>query len=135
VATQEVVLRWAGELRFEGGRTDGPAVVLDSAGAAGPSPVTALVLGLGGCMAVDVVDIVGKMRVPLRGLELRVEAERREEPPRRVVAMRLRFILDGPAAEDEAKVWRAIDLSREKYCSVWHTLREDIDYSIELQLR
>jgi putative redox protein len=86
-------------------------------------------------MAVDVVEIVNKMRVPLTGLAVEVEGERRAEPPRRFTAIRLKYITNGVAADDEAKVWRAIDLSRDKYCSVWHTMKDDIDLSIALELQ
>jgi putative redox protein len=136
MASPVVQLRWAGEgLRFEGGRAGGPQVVVDSDGVAGPSPTTALLLALAGCMAVDVVEIAAKMRVPLSGLAVEVEGVRREEPPRRFTAIRLKYIASGVAGEDEAKVWRAIDLSRDKYCSVWHSLKDDIDLSIALELR
>jgi putative redox protein len=42
--------------------------------------------------------------------------------------VRLTFALDGPAPEDRAKVDRAIELSREKYCSVLHSLRSDLEF-------
>jgi uncharacterized OsmC-like protein len=42
--------------------------------------------------------------------------------------------VSGPAAADEPKVWRAIDLSRDKYCSVWHSLRQDMDLDVALEL-
>jgi putative redox protein len=64
-----------------------------------------------------------------------VDADRRPEPPRRYTAIRLRYMVGGVAAADEAKVWRAIELSRDRYCSVMHSLRDDIDVAIELELR
>jgi putative redox protein len=135
VATSAVTLRWTGTgLRFEGGRVDGPHILVDSDGAAGPSPTTVLMLALAGCMAVDMVDIAAKMRLPLTGLDVALEGERRETPPRRFTAMRLRFATTGVAPADEPKLRRAIELSRDKYCSVWHTLKDDIDLGIELEL-
>lgn len=136
MADAEVRVRWTGEgLRFRGGRPDGPEIELDSEGQAGPSPVTALLLGVGGCMAVDIVDIGRKMRLPITGVEVALEADRRADPPRRLTAVRMRFIVEGVAAEDEAKVQRAVDLSRDTYCSVLHSLREDVDIGIALELR
>jgi putative redox protein len=64
-----------------------------------------------------------------------VEGDRRAEPPRRYTAIRLRYIVTGVAAADESKVWRAIHLSRDTYCSVLHSLREDIEVGIDLELR
>jgi putative redox protein len=136
VADVKVGMRWSGsELRFSGAKEGGPSVLIDGDGVDGPSPVTTLVLSLAGCMAADVVDIGRKMRLPIRTLEVEAEADRRAEPPRRLVAVRLKYIVEGVAESERAKVWRAIELSRETYCSVLHSLREDIPVDIELELR
>ena len=135
MADVKVALTWTGDgLQFSGGRPEGPQVLIDSDGRAGPSPVDALVLALAGCMAVDVLDITQKSRVAISGLAVTVEGERREDPPRRITAVRQTFRATGVAAADEVKVRRAIDLSREKYCSVLHSLREDIEMSFDLEL-
>ena len=135
MADLTVALTWTGEaLRFRGGKVGGPEVVIDSDGVAGPSPTVSLALALAGCMAVDVLDIAQKMRVGVTGLRVVVESDRRAEPPRRFTAMRQKFVVAGAPADAEPKLRRAIDLSREKYCSVLHSLREDIEMSFELEL-
>ena len=121
----EVELTWDGALRFRG-HAGQNAVVVDSDGKAGPSPVQSLALALAGCMSVDVVHILEKGRQPLRGLRAHLRAERSPEDPHRLVRVDLRFEVTGDVAPD--KVERAIALSREKYCSVWHSLRQDIDF-------
>ena len=93
-----------------------------------------LLLSLAGCMAADMVDILGKMRLPLEGLEVRLEGDRAPEPPRRYLRVRLRCVVRGISSEEEAKVRRALSLSEEKYCSVLHTLRPDLDLETELVL-
>jgi putative redox protein len=125
-----MTLRWSGEgLRFD---TEGDsAIVIDGDAKDGPSPMQALLLGLAGCMAVDVVMILQKMRVPLAGMTVRVEGERAPEPPRRFEKIRLVYETTGLPREAEDKLDHAIELSREKYCSVLHTLRPDIAISIE----
>jgi putative redox protein len=136
MADVSVALRWSGEpMKFRGGRVGGPEIIVDGDGADGPSPMTALLLALAGCMAADVVDIGTKMRLPLTGLEVVVDADRRPEPPRRYTSIRLKYIVTGVPAADEAKVWRAIDLSRDTYCSVMHSLRPDTEIAIDLELR
>lgn len=136
MADVSVALRWTGVgMRFSGGRVDGPEMVMDGDGAEGPSPMTTLLLSLAGCMAADLVLIGGKMRLPLDGIEVLVDGDRRPEPPRRYTAIRMRFIVTGVAPEQEAKVRHAIDLSRETYCSVMHSLQPDTAISIELELR
>jgi putative redox protein len=125
-----MMLRWSGEgLRFD---TEGDgAVVIDGDAKDGPSPMQALLLGLAGCMAIDVVMILQKMRVPLTGMTVRVEGERAPEPPRRFEKIRLVYETTGLPREAEDKLDHAIELSREKYCSVLHTLRPDTAISIE----
>ena len=121
----EVELTWDGDLRFRGRAGQAP-VVVDSDGSAGPSPVQALALALAGCMSVDLVHILERGRQPLRGLRAHLRAERSPEDPHRLVRVDLHFDVSGEVAAD--KVERAIALSREKYCSVWHSLRPDIEF-------
>jgi putative redox protein len=115
-------LTWQGDLKFRAAtpRTD---IVLDSDSTAGPSPPEALAMALAGCMAIDVTDIIIKGRHELKNLEVRLIGERREEPPRHFVHFKLHFVIQG-TVPDHA-IQRALDLSREKYCSVWHSLRQD----------
>jgi putative redox protein len=118
-------LIWSDHLRF--GATSGPnAIVVDGDGAAGPSPMQLVAFGLAGCMAADVVAILQKGRHPLTGLRASFSGEREEEPPRRYVRVALHFHVSG-AVPAEA-VERAIALSRDKYCSVWHSCRQDLDF-------
>ena len=126
----EVELTWEGDLRFRG-RAGRSPVVVDSDGAAGASPVQSLALALAGCMSVDVVHILQRGRQPLRGLRARLVAERASADPHRLVRVSLRFTVTGDVPAD--KVDRAIALSREKYCSVWHSLRPDIEFTTSVE--
>jgi putative redox protein len=110
----------------------GEVALVIGGGGEGPSPVQALVVALAGCMAMDVEDIVRKGRHPLTGLRARIEAERRASPPTHLTRVSLHFVLEGdvPAAAVE----RAIALSRERYCSVWHSLRQDIDFRTSFEI-
>jgi len=117
-------LTWQGALRLDAALPR-HSIILDGDGAAGASPVEALALALAGCMAIDVADIIVKGRHDLKSLEARLVGQRREEPPRRFVSFTLHFALTGNVPAHAVE--RAIQLSRDKYCSVWHSLREDID--------
>jgi putative redox protein len=124
-------LVWTEALRFNA-TSARVSTVIDGDSTAGPSPVQMLVFGLLGCMAADVVDIVRKGRHPFEGLSARIVAERAQEPPTRVLRAQLHFQLHGniPAAAVE----RAIALSRDKYCSVWHSLRQDIELTTSFDI-
>jgi putative redox protein len=91
-----------------------------------------LAVALAGCMAADVVHILTKARLPPRSLKARLTAERAQADPHRIVKVELRFSLAGEAPPD--RVQRAIDLSRETYCSVWHSLRQDIEFTTSFEL-
>ena len=120
-------LVWEGDLRFTG--TSGhTSMVLDSPGKAGPSPMQALAFGLAACMAMDVVHILKKGRHDLKGLRADLVGTRANEEPRRFTAVTLRYTVTGPVPDEQ--VARAIELSREKYCSVWHSLRQDIPFDV-----
>jgi putative redox protein len=122
-------------MRFSGAGTE-PAtapVVIDGDAAAGPSPMLTLLLAAGACTGADVVSILTKMRVPLRGCEIEVTGTRRAEHPRRYVAIRLRFTLAGEGL-DRAKAERAVSLSLATYCSVVHSLAPDIAIEREIVL-
>jgi len=129
---RQVRLRWAGEgLVFRGGPDGGPVATLDSDANEGLSSTHYLLFALAGCMAVDVKMILEKSRVPLESLEVEAVGHRAETPPRKFVRIQLTYEVRGPQAEHEKKLQHAIDLSRDKYCSVMHSL----DPAIEIDIR
>jgi len=124
-ATVELV--WEHDLVF-GGQSKGVTMTLDGDSAAGPSPVQALGFAIAGCMAMDVVHMLRKGRYDLRGMKVELVAERAQENPHRFTAVTLTYQITGNVPKEP--VQRAIDLSRDKYCSVWHSLREDIPLTV-----
>jgi putative redox protein len=120
-------LTWIGDLKFAG-VSGATAMTIDGDSTAGPSPVQALAFALAGCMATDVVFILTKGRHPIRGLRAHLTAHRAQQEPHRFLKVDLRFDLDGAVPADAVE--RAIALSREKYCSVWHSLNHDIDFQV-----
>jgi putative redox protein len=120
-------LTWAGDLRFTG-QSGHASLTLDSHGADGPSPTQALLMAFGGCMGMDIVHILNKSRVPATAVRLSLSGRRPVDHPSRFLAIDLHVDLDGPATDDQ--VSRAIELSRSTYCSVWHSLREDIALNV-----
>jgi putative redox protein len=126
-----VELVWEHDLVL-GGRSGDVCMTLDSASREGPSPVQALAFALAGCMAMDVVHILKKGRYDLRGLRVDLVGERAQEEPRRLIAVDVRFTITGTVPGEQ--VQRAIDLSHEKYCSVWHSMRQDIPMTTSFQV-
>jgi len=126
-------LDWLGDQRFSGGAPNAPVAFIDGDGAAAPSPVVTLLNAAASCAATDVVIILQKKRVTLRKLTVDVAAHRREEVPRRVLAMTLVWNLAGEGL-DETKARHAIELSVEKYCSVMSSLAPDIKITNEVHV-
>lgn len=123
----ELELIWERDLVFSG-RSRNNEMTLDSDSVAGPSPMQALAFALAGCMAMDVVHVLRKGRHDLKGLRADLVGSRAEEEPRRFTRIELRYTVNGGVPEPA--VQRAIELSREKYCSVWHSMRQDIDFAV-----
>lgn len=122
-----VQLSWAGEHRFDAGRPGGPQIRVDASAQTGPGPVDTLLIGLGACTGVDVVDILAKRRTPVASFSVDVQGERRETTPRRVLKAHLVYRIDGPGIERE-HAERAVELAVTKYCSV----RDSLDPAIPI---
>lgn len=125
-----VHLKWKGGLAFAAldGRHEW---VLDGRSEAGPTPVVSLAAALAGCMAIDVVHILTRGRFEVRALGVELEGHRAETEPRRFVRIELRYALDTNAPPH--RIEQAIALSRQKYCSVWHSMRQDIELTTSVR--
>jgi len=135
-APRTIRLEWTGEGHmFTGGVAEAgaPTTTIDGDGKAAPSPLTNLLLACASCSSVDVVDILGKMRVKLRQLVVEVTGVRREEMPRRYVSIHFRFRVAGDGLEQH-QAERAVSLSMEKYCSAIASLAPDIALTHEVVL-
>ena len=131
---KRVELKWTGEGQaFSGlGAAEAP-IVIDGDSVRGPGPMDTLLLSLAACMAIDVLMILQKSRVPIEDMTVIVEGERAEDHPRRYTRIRIAYALQGPEEEHERRLRRAVDLSRDRYCSVIHSLRTDIDIAVTIE--
>ncbi len=129
--TMTVGLEWDGNLEFTGlaGKHE---VGIDGATYSAASPMEHLALALTGCMAIDVVHILTRGRHALTSLTAAFTGERAETEPRRFTKIGLHFTIGTSAAPEV--IDRAIQLSREKYCSVWASLRADIDLAVTYEI-
>jgi putative redox protein len=89
----------------------------------------ALLLSLAGCIAVDIVSILQKQRVELSKFSVDIEGRRNANPPKFFESILMTLILGGKNI-DQTKLDRAIELSQKKYCSVKHSLRSDMEITI-----
>lgn len=124
-------LVWMEELRFEA-VSNGGTVEIDGNSMHGTSPVDLLLASVASCAAADVVDILKKGRQELEAMRVEVASERRDEHPRYVKRLDMTFRMKGNI--DQAKAERAVDLSLEKYCSVFHSLRMDLGVDTKVHI-
>ena len=128
-----VKLNWDGEMRFTCVNAAGHETLIDGNKKAAASPVEILLEALGACTGIDVVLILEKMRTPAGRLEIALAGNRHQTEPRYYTEVRLRFDVWGDGINPE-KLARAIKLSIEKYCSVYHSLRTDLKTVAEFRL-
>jgi putative redox protein len=108
-------------MAFLGEAGSGHAIVMDGAPEYGGRnigirPMELLLIGLAGCTAFDVVQILRKGREDVADCIVEVSAERAPEDPKIFTSIHLDYKVKGRNLS-EAKVERAIKLSKEKYCS------------------
>ena len=79
-------------------------------------PMEVLLMGMGGCTAIDVVSMLKKQRQDIEGVEVSLVAERAEDHPKVYTSVKLVYTVRGRKL-NKALVERAVSLSDEKYCS------------------
>jgi putative redox protein len=133
--THTIDITWKDKMAFDG-HLDNHTLRIDTGGKygddTGPSPKKLLLASLAGCTGMDVVSLLGKMRVPFTGLTVEVEADLTEEHPRVYSEFRLKYIIYGKDI-DHQKVEKAVDLSQEKYCSVSAMLKKNCPIIFKIQ--
>jgi putative redox protein len=116
-------VRWNEHRQFVGWNEAGHGVVMDTpvgskGEGTGPRPIELALYALGGCTGVDVISVLEKRRLDVRGLELELcGTQREDEFPHSYVTIDVHYTVTGVDVP-EAAVARAIELSETKYCSV-----------------
>jgi putative redox protein len=84
---------------------------------AGARPMEMILMGLGGCSAIDIVLILQKQRQVIEDMTISIDADRvPNETPSVFKTIHVHYNFKGDLQIE--KVARAIELSMEKYCSV-----------------
>jgi putative redox protein len=120
----DCTVRWSGNdagMSFVAETGSGHAVMMDGAPEAGgrnlaPRPMEMMLAGAGGCTAFDVVLILKKGRQAVSGCEVTLKAERAETDPKIFTHIHFHYRVKGKQLKPET-VARAIELSKDKYCS------------------
>ena len=121
---QTTTVKWIGEQKFAATSPSGHAVAFDSdrESNTAPGPMEMVLMALGACTATDIVIILEKKRQKMQSLEVICSGERAAEPPKVWVNLDVLFRVHGNV--DEGALKHAIELTKEKYCSVAAMLKK-----------
>ncbi len=95
-------------------------------GGEGVPPTHMLLMGLAGCMGMDVLSILQKKRQDVSDVEVKVTGHSKDDHPRPMEVIELAFTVKGSKVTEKA-VERAIQLSVDTYCPVGKTLQFPVD--------
>ncbi len=123
-------LTWERELIFQGRTQRGYEIDFDAEIQWGCAPTESLLLSLAGCMGIDMVMFLQKMKATLSNFKIEIIGERNPTPPQYFTAIEMILHISGENIRPK-NVERAIALSQEKYCSVYNSLRKDLKVSVK----
>jgi putative redox protein len=132
-----VAIRWQSEMSFDAD-LDGHHIVMDASSEfggeeKGPRPKQILLASLGGCTGMDVVSLLGKMRVEYEGFTITAQAEASSEHPKAYTNIHLIYEFRGKGLPED-KLRKAVDLSQERYCPVSAMLRQAAKLTYEIKI-
>ncbi len=119
--------RVQGDFGFEATDANGHMVRMDSSVETGGEnfgvrPMQMLLMGLGGCSAIDIVMILKKQRQEVKDFSINITGERETGKEATLwKSAKITFTLTGAIEMEKAE--RACELSINKYCSVAETLK------------
>ncbi|PJG58112.1 OsmC family protein [Aeromonas cavernicola] len=115
-------ITWVEQLTFLATADSGHGVVIDApvdkgGNNRGSSPMELLLMGVGSCTGIDVLNILEKSRQHVTGLRINIESVREQEDPKVFTAIKIIYRFSGHNLS-RTHVERAVNLSAEKYCCV-----------------
>lgn len=118
-------LTWDKELIFLGRTQRGYEIDFDAQAQWGCIPTESLLMSVAGCLAIDVVSFLQKMKAVITKFKIDISGERNPSPPQYYKTVEMTIHISGENITPK-KMDRVISLSQEKYCSVYHSLRKDL---------
>lgn len=128
----QATVSWQNDLKFSCKTDTGYELTLDGNGQA-LSPMESVLLSVGACSSIDVVDILQKSRKQVDDCVCKLEAIRADEPPRFFTAIHAHYQVKGQGLTDK-HVARAVQLSAEKYCSVMLMLAGNVEITTSYEI-
>lgn len=134
----EVRVKWVDGMMFLGESESGHAIVMDGPPELGGNnmgvrPMEMLLLGMGGCTSIDVMQMLQKSRQNITDCVAEISAERVDTIPKVFSKIHVHFVVTGKELKESA-VARAVKLSAEKYCSASIMLEKAVEISHDFEI-
>jgi putative redox protein len=132
-------VKWAGKRQLVAtGEKSGHSIVVDmakdkSGDDTGMRPTELLLLSVATCTAIDMLNILGKMKIQLSRCEVKIEGSQQDDLPKYFNKMKLKYILSGEGL-NQKKAEKAVSLSMDKYCAVSQTLKGRTEFETEIEI-
>jgi putative redox protein len=131
----KVKTTWHGQRAFTAVGDSGYEIKMDATEAyggegQGVTPTEMLLASVAGCIGIDVTMILRPHLSSIEKIEIETDGTRKEDLPKGFTSIDVTFKIDGNI--DSKKVWRAIDLGKQKYCAVSDSLKVDISFYLIL---
>lgn len=127
--------KWHGQRAFTAVGASGYEINMDATEAyggesKGVTPTEMLLASVAGCIGIDVTMILRPHLSEVESLEIETDGTRKEELPKGFTSILVTFKIDGTI--DSKKIWRAINLGKEKYCAVSDSLKASVNFRLIL---
>ncbi|WP_226035289.1 OsmC family protein [Aquibacillus saliphilus] len=131
----DLTIKWNEKMAFSSVTPSGHEINMDASEEvggenSGSRPTELLLNAVAGCTGIDIISILKKMRLEPTAFQMDVKGARAQEHPKKFTTINIHYAIDGDLPED--KVVRAIQLSKDKYCSVSHSLSAEITATYSL---
>ncbi len=132
---ETVNVKWSGDMAFDA-EVNGFNIKIDAVEKVGgknqgPRPKPLTLVSLGGCTGMDVISILGKMRVKPDYFNVEIAGELTEEHPKYYHKIHIRYIFRGKDLP-MPKLEKAINLSQDRYCGVTSMLDKVAEITNEI---
>ncbi|QWR76144.1 OsmC family protein [Candidatus Magnetomonas plexicatena] len=129
----KATLNWEREFIFVGRTQRGYEIEYDANVQWGCQPSEPFMMSLGACIATDCVMFLQKMKVEIVAFKVDITGVKPETPPQYFSGFDVMLNITAKNIT-EKKVQRAINLSVDKYCGIYHSLRKDVKLDIKYQI-
>jgi putative redox protein len=132
-------VKWVENMAFMAESGSGHGMIMDGSPEIGgrnlgPRPMEVVLMGTGACSAIDIMLILKKGRQHVTDCWCELEAKRVDTDPKVFKEIHFHYVVTGYGVSD-ARVKRAIELSKDTYCSASAMLAKTANITFTYEVR